>query len=42
MDGAFGKITDKVENKHHYTQMGEVIINEKELTFDVGSPVERD
>ncbi len=38
MDGAFGKITDKVENTHSYTQMGRVNVGGAELTFDVGSP----
>ncbi len=44
MDGAFGKVTDKVQNTHTYTQMGRVMVNNgKEtvpLTFNVGKPSE--
>lgn len=42
MDSAFGKITDKIETKHQYTKMGDVIIDMngevKELEFNVGQP----
>ncbi len=42
-DSAYGKITDKVENRHSYTQMERVTVqnsqgNEKPLEFNVGSP----
>lgn len=40
-DTIHGKITDKVENTHSFTQMGRVIVEEgekaQELTFDVGA-----
>ncbi len=43
-DGAFGKITDKVESRQTFTRMGNVIVYEdgkkpKALTFDVGEAV---
>ncbi len=37
MDSAFGKLTDRVENQHSFTQMGRVEVGGAELTFDVGS-----
>jgi phage gp16-like protein len=42
-DSAYGKNTDKVESKMHYTKMGSVMIqhgNEEPtaLEFDIGSP----
>ncbi len=40
-DSAYGKITDKVENTHSYTQMGRVTADKgKALIFDVGKPAE--
>lgn len=51
MDSGFGKVVDKVETSHTFTQMGKVVAEdqkqaaisdqsqENELTFDVGSPL---
>jgi len=37
MDGAYGKVTDKVETTHNYTQMGRVTVEGgKALEFNVG------
>lgn len=42
-DSAFGKITDKVENRHVFTQMGSVELGDKTdaLEFKVGKPAEK-
>lgn len=42
-DSAFGKITDKIENRHVFTQMGSVEIGDKDkaLEFNVGKPAEQ-
>ena len=42
-DSAFGKITDKVETKHVFTQMGSVELGDKTdaLEFNVGKPAEK-
>jgi hypothetical protein len=35
-DSAYGKNTDKVENKMHYTKMGDVMIDGEPLKFNIG------
>ena len=41
MDSAYGKLTDKVENQHSFTQMGRVTVGGAELIFDVGTQPEK-
>jgi hypothetical protein len=36
MDSGFGKLTDKLESQHTFTQMGHVSVDGSVLSFDVG------
>lgn len=43
LDSAYGKVTDKIEQKHVFTQMGSVELGDKTdaLEFNVGKPAEK-
>lgn len=43
MDSAYGKVTDKIEQKHVFTQMGSVELGDKDdaLEFKVGKPADK-
>lgn len=36
-DTLFGKLTDKIQNEHTFTQMGRVKIGDNAIEFDVGA-----